>query len=180
MLRGLTALLILILAACATAPGGASDERAARTSPAAANDPAASNDPLLVAAAANVQFAFAEIGQKFTEKTGQPVTFSFGSSGNLTAQIENGAPFDVFAAANVAFVDRLDKQKLIFEKFSTAANVALHSSSKTQFMGGGAGLGLAIARGIIASHKGRIWVESEGYDPEKLPGSKFFILLPIL
>jgi signal transduction histidine kinase len=72
----------------------------------------------------------------------------------------------------------LDKQKLIFDKFSTAENVALHSTSKTQFMGGGAGLGLTIAKGIIESHNGRIWVESEGHDPEKLPGSKFFILLP--
>ncbi len=72
----------------------------------------------------------------------------------------------------------LDKQKLIFEKFSTAENVALHSSSKTRFMGGGAGLGLTIARGIIESHNGRIWVESAGYDPQTLPGSKFFILLP--
>jgi signal transduction histidine kinase len=72
----------------------------------------------------------------------------------------------------------LDKQKLIFEKFSTAENVALHSTSKSQFMGGGAGLGLTIARGVIESHNGRIWVESSGYDPEKLPGSKFFIILP--
>lgn len=72
----------------------------------------------------------------------------------------------------------LDKQKLIFEKFSTAENVALHSTSKTQFMGGGAGLGLTIARGVIESHNGRIWVESSGYDPENLPGSKFFIILP--
>ncbi|HXV43012.1 MAG TPA: response regulator [Anaerolineae bacterium] len=72
----------------------------------------------------------------------------------------------------------LDKQKLIFETFSTAENVALHSTSKTQFMGGGAGLGLTIARGVIESHNGRIWVESSGYDPEKLPGSKFFFILP--
>lgn len=72
----------------------------------------------------------------------------------------------------------LDKQKMIFEKFSTAENVALHSTSKTQFMGGGAGLGLTIARGVIESHNGRIWVESSGYDSEKLPGSKFFIILP--
>jgi signal transduction histidine kinase len=72
----------------------------------------------------------------------------------------------------------LEKQKLIFESFSTAENVALHSTSKTQFMGGGAGLGLTIARGVIESHNGRIWVESSGYDSEKLPGSKFFIILP--
>ena len=72
----------------------------------------------------------------------------------------------------------LDKQKTIFEKFSTAADVALHSTSKTNFMGGGAGLGLTIAKGIIETHNGRIWVESDGYDPDTLPGSKFFILLP--
>ncbi|NJN95429.1 MAG: HAMP domain-containing histidine kinase [Anaerolineales bacterium] len=72
----------------------------------------------------------------------------------------------------------LDKQKSIFEKFGTAENVALHSTSKTQFMGGGAGLGLTIARGVIESHNGRIWVESSGYDPESLPGSKFFVILP--
>ncbi|HEX9925110.1 MAG TPA: response regulator [Anaerolineae bacterium] len=72
----------------------------------------------------------------------------------------------------------LDKQKLIFDKFSTAENVALHSTSQTQFMGGGAGLGLTIAKGIIESHNGRIWVESDGYDPDNLPGSKFFVLLP--
>lgn len=74
----------------------------------------------------------------------------------------------------------LDKQKIIFEKFSTASNVSLHSTSKTSFMGSGAGLGLPIAKGIIESHKGRIWVESDGYDPETLPGSRFFILLPVL
>jgi signal transduction histidine kinase len=72
----------------------------------------------------------------------------------------------------------LDKQKTIFEMFNTASNIALHSTSKTQFMGSGAGLGLTIAKGIIESHSGRIWVESEGYDPERLPGSKFFVLLP--
>jgi signal transduction histidine kinase len=74
----------------------------------------------------------------------------------------------------------LEKQKLIFDKFTTAENVALHSTSKTQFMGGGIGLGLTIAKGVIEAHNGRIWVESEGYDSEKLPGSKFFVLLPTI
>jgi signal transduction histidine kinase len=74
----------------------------------------------------------------------------------------------------------LDKQKMIFDKFSTAEDVAQHSTSQTNFMGGGAGLGLTIAKGVIESHNGRVWVESEGYDPETLPGSKFFVLLPAI
>lgn len=62
---------------------------------------------LTVAAASDLQVAFTEIGEMFEDETGHTVTFSFGSTGNLTTQIENGGPFDVFAAANVAFVDRL-------------------------------------------------------------------------
>ena len=72
----------------------------------------------------------------------------------------------------------VEKQKMIFEKFNTAEDVSLHSTGQTKFMGGGVGLGLTIAKGIISAHNGRIWVESEGYDKEKLPGSKFIILLP--
>lgn len=69
---------------------------------------------LLVAAAANLQFAFTEMGERFEAETGTAVTFSFSSSGNLTTQIENGAPFDLFAAADEAFIDRLAEQSLIF------------------------------------------------------------------
>jgi molybdate transport system substrate-binding protein len=72
----------------------------------------ASVEPLLVAAASDLQFAFGEIGPLFEAETGQPVIFTFGSTGNLTTQIENGAPFDILAAANVAFVDRLTAQGL--------------------------------------------------------------------
>lgn len=68
--------------------------------------------------------------------------------------------------------------ELIFQKFHQTGEVLLHSSGKTKFKGGGPGLGLAIARGIVQAHGGRIRVESPGYDEEKFPGSKFIVSLP--
>jgi molybdate transport system substrate-binding protein len=98
-------LILLVLTAC--------NPVAELRAPAAVRDePFAAAEPLLVAAASDLQFAFPEVGARFEAETGQKVTFTFGSTGNLTTQIENGAPFDILAAANVAFVDRLAAQGL--------------------------------------------------------------------
>jgi signal transduction histidine kinase len=70
--------------------------------------------------------------------------------------------------------------EIIFEKLYQVGKVELHSSGRTKFRGGGPGLGLAIAAGIVKAHQGRIWVESPGYDEEKLPGSTFFIHIPLV
>jgi signal transduction histidine kinase len=72
-----------------------------------------------------------------------------------------------------------EDQETIFEKFGQLGNASLHSSGKTKFKGGGPGLGLPIAKGIIEAHRGAIWVESEGHDEKACPGSTFHVLLPI-
>lgn len=67
----------------------------------------------------------------------------------------------------------------IFEKFSSLGDVALHSSGKTKFKGGGAGLGLSIAKGLIDAHGGTIWAESPEYNERTLPGSIFHVMIPM-
>jgi molybdate transport system substrate-binding protein len=70
---------------------------------------------LIVAAASDLLLAFQEIGELFTRETGVEVKFNFGSTGLLAQQIANGAPIDVFAAANIAFVDKLREQGMIID-----------------------------------------------------------------
>jgi signal transduction histidine kinase len=71
-------------------------------------------------------------------------------------------------------------QEIIFTKFYQPGDkLNRHSTGKTKFQGSGAGLGLALSRGIVNAHGGRIWVESDGYDEEKLPGSEFHVILPL-
>jgi molybdate transport system substrate-binding protein len=62
---------------------------------------------LTVAAAANLTDVFGEVGRGFKAKTGVDVVFSYGSTAELAQQIENGAPFDLFAAADTEHVDSL-------------------------------------------------------------------------
>jgi molybdate transport system substrate-binding protein len=66
-----------------------------------------------VAAAANLTDAFTELGKVFTTRTGIRVVYSFGASAELSRQIENNAPFDVFASADVENVDRLGNKGLL-------------------------------------------------------------------
>ena len=68
---------------------------------------------LTVSAASDLTRAFTEVGAAFEAATGTKVVFNFGSTGQLAQQIEQGAPVDVFAAANASYIDQLERQGLI-------------------------------------------------------------------
>jgi molybdate transport system substrate-binding protein len=71
------------------------------------------SDSLTVAAAANLIDVFDEVGRTFKANTGIDVVFSYGSTAQLAQQIEHGAPFDVFAAADTEHVDSLIARKIL-------------------------------------------------------------------
>ena len=64
---------------------------------------------ITVAGAANVQFTLDDLKAEFTKETGIGVKTIIGSSGKLTAQIENGAPFDVFLSADMKYPTKVYK-----------------------------------------------------------------------
>lgn len=92
-------LAILFCVSCQSRPG---------------NNPSIESSPtLVVAAAANLTEAMPELTQRFTQKTGIRVVPSFGATADFAKQIEHGAPFDVFAAADSAHVEQLEAKGLL-------------------------------------------------------------------
>jgi molybdate transport system substrate-binding protein len=79
---------------------------ACKSPPAPPAERGAQQPTVQVAAASDLSVAFEELGRVFEARTGRRVTFSFAASGALAQQLSQGAPFDVFAAANASFVDR--------------------------------------------------------------------------
>ncbi len=64
-------------------------------------------EEMLVAAAWDLSFVLPELAARFEKETGHTLKLSFGSSGNLFSQIENGAPFDLFFSADLDYPRRL-------------------------------------------------------------------------
>ncbi len=84
--------LFLVIAACSSKSG---DPKGAQT--------------VRVAAASDLARAFTDVGKEFEKATGTKIVFDFGSSGLLAKQIEQGAPFQLYAAANRAFAEQVVK-----------------------------------------------------------------------
>ncbi len=117
-------------------------------------------------------------GLKFTPDGGT-VTISVATKLQHSDETEGLAGFIDIQIKDTGVGIDSENFEAIFQRFGSLADASLHSSSKTKFKGGGPGLGLPIARGIIDAHGGKIWVESSGYDEESCPGSTFHVELPI-
>lgn len=69
-----------------------------------------------IAAAADLKFALAEVAQVFEKETGRRLKISYGSSGNFTQQIEQGAPFELFLSADEAYIFRLADKGVMVDR----------------------------------------------------------------
>jgi len=110
-------------------------------------------EPPAVAAAADLKFALPEIAGRFQQETGQTVKLSFGSSGNFTQQIEQGAPFELFLSADEGYIARLAAKGLTEDRGALYAigRIALFTphGSLIQVEGGLSQLRAALVSGRI-------------------------------
>ncbi len=109
-MKRLPVMSLVALAALAAAWSMASSRvNEAARSPQRANRPCGE---VTVAAASDLTYAMNEIAANFEKETGCSVKVSYGSSGNFLTQIENGAPFDVFFSADIAYPKKLEAEGL--------------------------------------------------------------------
>jgi molybdate transport system substrate-binding protein len=100
--------LAVVAGLALVAPFRAGRARTAASLPQAAK----SCGTVTVAAASDLTYAMNEIAANFEKATGCTVRLSLGSSGNFLTQIENGAPFDVFFSADIAYPKKLEGEGL--------------------------------------------------------------------
>ncbi|HWV33050.1 MAG TPA: molybdate ABC transporter substrate-binding protein [Dyadobacter sp.] len=67
------------------------------------------SEKIVVATAANVQYVMKEIQQEFEKESGKKIEIVVASSGKLTTQIREGAPFDVFVSADTKYPEEIFK-----------------------------------------------------------------------
>ena len=69
-----------------------------------------------IAAASSMKFALTDIVAAFHKETGKMVRISYSSSGNLTRQIQQGAPYQLFLSANNQYINQLYQRQLTENK----------------------------------------------------------------
>lgn len=96
----------------------------------------AGSDVPVIAAAASVKFALQDIAAAFYQDTGKTVRISYGSSGNLTRQIQQGSPFEVFLSANSGYIAQLYQQQRTLNQGTIYAlgRLALLSTKNSQLI----------------------------------------------
>lgn len=96
----------------------------------------AQDEAPVIAAASDLQFAVTEVAAAFEAETGMNVRLSFGSTGNFARQIREGAPFQIFMAADEKFIEELHAEGLTRDKgdlyaLGRVVIMAPHGSSLT-------------------------------------------------
>jgi molybdate transport system substrate-binding protein len=84
--------------------------------------PASGAQTVRVAAASDLQFAMDELASRYQKQTGQKLSVTYGSSGNFYAQIQSGAPFDIFFSADIIYA-----QKLIYARLADPSSLSIYA-----------------------------------------------------
>ena len=129
----------------------------------------ASAQQLNVAAAADLSYALKHLAAGFEQKTGNKVGLSFGASGNLYAQIQNGAPYDLFFSADAEYPRKLAEAGLIdkssLQTYATGHLVLWLPKSMRTLAGDGTITGDRIAAILLRPEVKRIAIANPEHAP---------------
>ncbi len=117
---------------------------------------------------------------KLVYRPRSPEKFTVNLADRACALSEEQRPYIEIVVCDKGIGIAESEQEAIFDKFHEVGDVEEHSTGKVAFKSRGAGLGLSIVKGIVDLHGGAVWVESPGCNPETMPGSTFYLLLPAI
>jgi molybdate transport system substrate-binding protein len=133
-----------------------------------AADAGAAADSVVVFAAASLKNALDALGKQWTATSGKPVKFSYAASGPLAKQIEAGAPADIFASADLKWMDYVADKKLIVP----ASRVSLLGNTLVLVAPAAAKVDLKITKGFALAEAlgdGKLAVG----DPKSVPAGAY-------
>ncbi len=117
---------------------------------------------------------------KLVHRPRKPEKFATDGIDGACTLSEEQVPYVEIAICDKGIGIAESEQEAVFDKFYEIGDVEEHSTGDVAFKSRGTGLGLSIVKGIVDLHGGTVWVESPGHDPEAMPGSTFYILLPAI